>query len=116
MATRYPKSSHTGDKAVHFIKGICIDSEQAIFRAILETDLGIDGDIHLLNENGEPTGAFAHIQSKGGLSRVTKSGRYKIQTDNSYHNDKAFRQKAEADPMTILHSPTFLGTRVSCIV
>jgi hypothetical protein len=31
-------------------------------------------------------------------------------------NDKAFRQKAEADPMTILHSPTSLRTAVSSIV
>jgi len=31
-------------------------------------------------------------------------------------NDKAFRQKAEADPMTILHSPTSLRTPVSSIV
>ncbi len=31
-------------------------------------------------------------------------------------NDKAFRQKAEADPMTILHSPTSLRTPVSYIV
>jgi hypothetical protein len=31
-------------------------------------------------------------------------------------NDKAFRQKAEADPMTILNSPTSLRTSVSSIV
>jgi hypothetical protein len=31
-------------------------------------------------------------------------------------NDKAFRQKAVADPMTILHSPTSLRTPVSSIV
>ena len=30
--------------------------------------------------------------------------------------DKVFRQKAEADPMTILHSPTSLRTPVCSIV
>ena len=89
MATQYSKSSHMGDKATNFIREICTNSEKALFIDSSEKDIGIDAHLDILFENGEPTGAFALIQSKGGLSRITKSKQskseqYKIQADKKH--------------------------------
>ena len=89
MATHYSKSSHMGDKATNFIREICTNSEKALFIDSSEKDIGIDAHLDILFENGEPTGAFALIQSKGGLSRITiskrsKSEQYKIQADKKH--------------------------------
>jgi len=89
LATHYSKSSHMGDKATNFIREICTNSEKALFIDSSEKDIGIDAHLDILFENGEPTGAFALIQSKGGLSRITKSKRskseqYKIQADKKH--------------------------------
>jgi len=78
-----------GDKATNFIREICTNSEKALFIDSSEKDIGIDAHLDILFENGEPTGAFALIQSKGGLSRITKSKRskseqYKIQADKKH--------------------------------
>lgn len=83
MPTRYSESDHIGDEAVNFIRSICTYSKQALFWEEPGKDIGIDAHLDLLNENGEPTGAIALIQSKGGLSYV-KTGKYLIKADKKH--------------------------------
>jgi hypothetical protein len=61
-----------GDKAINFIREICTNSEKALFIDSSEKDIGIDAHLDILFENGEPTGAFALIQSKGGMSMPSR--------------------------------------------
>jgi Domain of unknown function (DUF4365) len=83
MPTRYSESDHMGDEAVNFIRTICTNSRQALFWDEPGKDIGIDAHLDLLNKNGEPTGAIALIQSKGGLSYI-KTGRYLIKADKKH--------------------------------
>jgi len=84
MATRFTEADFTGDDAVLFIHSICNSSRQAIFYETPRKEIGIDARIELLYKNLEPTGAFANIQSKGGLSYITKTGKYKIRADKKH--------------------------------
>jgi hypothetical protein len=60
------------------------NSKQAIFLDRSQKDIGTDGYIELFNLNGEPTGAIAFIQSKGGLFYLSTTGLYQIKADKKH--------------------------------
>jgi hypothetical protein len=76
-------NSLIGDEGMDYIALTCSRSG-AYFLPRPRQDIGIDGSIELRNEQGDPTGAIALIQSKAGPSYITSSGKYRILADKHH--------------------------------
>lgn len=84
MATRYKKSNSTADEGVDFSSFVCSRSGRALFLERPRQDVGIDAHIEFLNEQYEPSGAFAFVQCKAGLSYISPAGKYQIKADKDH--------------------------------
>ncbi len=71
-------------------------------------DVGIDGHIEFRNEQGQPTGAIALVQSKAGISYITASGEYHIRAKKQHFT---IWSKYTLPVIGIVYNPTALDAR-----
>lgn len=69
MATKYPKSTQTGEEGVALVRTIATDAG-AVYRPFDNPDLGVDGTVELLTDDREPSGDLVLVQIKSGPSYV----------------------------------------------
>lgn len=82
MATKYTKSSQTGDEGVALVRKIATEAG-AIYRAFESPDLGVDGTLELLTENREPSGDLVLVQVKCGASYIRR-GHFYVDADRDH--------------------------------
>jgi len=80
---RYSASGFCGDEGVDYISMVCTRSH-AFFLPRTRQDIGIDGQIELLDGTFEPTGIMIQVQCKAGISFITKTGKYQIRADKAH--------------------------------
>jgi len=68
LMPNYPESAELGDKGVRMVADAVADELHWIFRVKEQADLGIDGEIELLDDNRECTGELLAVQIKCGQS------------------------------------------------
>jgi hypothetical protein len=73
----YSERDYLGDKGVRLVDDIISDELKWVFRDLRKIDLGIDGQIELIDEKNRGTGRLLAVQIKCGLSffsEATESG------------------------------------------
>ena len=70
----HTRSAKQGEKGVRMVTNIIEDVFEWIFRPIYKSDIGIDGEIEILDGMGRPTGELLAVQIKCGGSYFIKKG------------------------------------------
>lgn len=76
-------STLVGDEGMDFIALTCSRSG-AFFLPRIRQDVGIDAHLEIRDSDGKPTGAIALIQSKAGMSYISRAGEYFIRADKEH--------------------------------
>lgn len=101
------ENAFTGQLGEDFISLVCTQSRTP-YRATPRQDLGIDGQIEILDSDYRTTGQLILVQSKAGTSYVTDTGRYLVKADKEHFEAWA---KYTIPIVGIVYNPDALDAR-----